>query len=63
MPAESQEEVVCEVCQDRFEQFYNEEREEWHLKMAVRVDGKTYHPLCYEDLQVTNLKCSFKHLF
>lgn len=42
----------CEVCQDRFEQFYNEEKEEWHLRMAISIDGKTYHPLCYEDYQV-----------
>lgn len=42
----------CEVCQDRFDQFYNEEKEEWHLRMAVNVDGKNYHPLCYEDYQV-----------
>ena len=42
----------CEVCQEQFEQFYNEDKEEWHLRMAVRVDGATYHPLCYEDFQV-----------
>lgn len=39
----------CDVCQDKFEQFYNEEKEEWHLRMAIRVDNKTYHPLCYDD--------------
>lgn len=43
----------CEICQDKFEQFYNEEKEEWHLRMAMRVDGKTYHPLCYEDYQAS----------
>lgn len=42
----------CEICQDRFEQFYNEEKEEWQLRMAMRVNDKTYHPLCYEDYQV-----------
>lgn len=42
----------CEVCQEKLEQFYNEDKEEWHLKMAIRVEDKTYHPLCYEDLQV-----------
>lgn len=42
----------CEVCQDRFDQFYNEEKEEWHLRMAIRADGKDYHPVCYEDYQV-----------
>ena len=40
------------MCHDKFEQFYNEEREEWHLRAAVRIDGKTYHPLCYDDYKV-----------
>lgn len=44
----------CEVCQEKLEQFYNEDKEEWHLKMAIRVEDKTYHPLCYEDLQAND---------
>ncbi|XP_047121818.1 uncharacterized protein LOC124805343 [Schistocerca piceifrons] len=51
--AEGQEDAVCDVCHDHFEQFYNEEREEWHLRMAIRVDGHVYHPLCYEDLKAS----------
>lgn len=43
----------CEVCHDKFDQFYNEEKEEWHLKMAIRVEDKTYHPLCYDDYKAT----------
>ncbi|CAH1974031.1 unnamed protein product [Acanthoscelides obtectus] len=39
----------CEVCRDKFDQFFNEEKEEWHLRNAIRVDNKTYHPVCYED--------------
>ncbi|CAE1234846.1 PCF11 [Acanthosepion pharaonis] len=42
---------VCEICGDPFEQFWEEEEEEWHLKNAVRVEGKTYHPVCYEDVK------------
>lgn len=42
----------CDVCYDAFDQFYNEEKEEWHLRMAIRVDDKLYHPLCYEDYKV-----------
>lgn len=41
------------MCHDKFEQFYNEEREEWHLRAAVRIEGKTYHPLCYDDYKVS----------
>ncbi|XP_063228408.1 serine/arginine repetitive matrix protein 2-like isoform X2 [Bacillus rossius redtenbacheri] len=50
---ESLEDTFCDVCHDKFEQFYNEEREEWHLRAAVRVDGKTYHPICYEDFKAS----------
>ncbi|XP_078078009.1 pre-mRNA cleavage complex 2 protein Pcf11 isoform X1 [Mustelus asterias] len=40
---------VCEICQEAFEQYWDEDEEEWHLKNAVRVDNRTYHPACYED--------------
>ncbi|XP_058118043.1 uncharacterized protein LOC131260360 [Anopheles coustani] len=43
----------CHMCHEVFEQFYNEETEEWHLKCAIRVDGSTYHPLCYEDYKAS----------
>nr|CAD7456296.1 unnamed protein product [Timema tahoe] len=49
---ESLEDTFCDVCHDKFEQFYNEDREEWHLRLAVRVDGKTYHPFCYDDYKI-----------
>ncbi|XP_035773980.1 uncharacterized protein LOC118456936 isoform X2 [Anopheles albimanus] len=43
----------CHMCHDVFEQFYNEETEDWHLKCAIRIDGYTYHPLCYEDYKAS----------
>uniref|UniRef100_A0A182SJH5 Uncharacterized protein n=1 Tax=Anopheles maculatus TaxID=74869 RepID=A0A182SJH5_9DIPT len=43
----------CHMCHDMFEHFYNEETEEWHLKNAIRIDGSTYHPLCYEDYKAS----------
>ncbi|KAJ8919283.1 hypothetical protein NQ315_003867 [Exocentrus adspersus] len=46
----------CEVCREKFDQFFNEEREEWHLRNAIRVDEKTYHPICYEDYQQSFLE-------
>ncbi|RZC34227.1 pre-mRNA cleavage complex 2 protein Pcf11, partial [Asbolus verrucosus] len=46
----------CEVCQDKFDHFFNEDKEEWHLKNAIRVDDKTYHPVCYEDYQTSLLE-------
>uniref|UniRef100_A0A6J0UT11 Pre-mRNA cleavage complex 2 protein Pcf11 n=1 Tax=Pogona vitticeps TaxID=103695 RepID=A0A6J0UT11_9SAUR len=44
----------CEICQEQFEQYWDEEEEEWHLKNAIRVDEKIYHPSCYEDYQKTS---------
>ncbi|XP_023168647.2 uncharacterized protein LOC111597926 isoform X2 [Drosophila hydei] len=43
----------CDMCHEKFEQFYNEELEEWHLRSAIRVDDKIYHPLCYEDYKTS----------
>lgn len=56
VPADSNsQETCCEICHDKFEQFYNEEKEEWHLRMAIRVEDKTYHPLCHDDYQASLL--------
>lgn len=44
---------VCDMCHDEFEHFYNEETEEWHLRNAIKVDEKVYHPICYEDFKVS----------
>jgi hypothetical protein len=44
---------VCDMCHDPFDQFFNEETEEWHLRSALRFDDKFYHPICYEDYKVS----------
>ncbi|XP_076321065.1 pcf11 cleavage and polyadenylation factor subunit isoform X2 [Tachypleus tridentatus] len=44
----------CFVCNEAFQLFWVEEDEEWHLRDAVRVDEKVYHPLCYEDFKKTS---------
>ena len=31
---------MCELCQESFDQFWDEEEEEWHLKDAIRVAGR-----------------------
>lgn len=49
----------CEVCHERFEQYYNEDLEEWHLKLAIMMDDRFYHPLCYEDYKVWFLFCFY----
>lgn len=40
--------VVCELCLDKFEQFYHDETEEWYFKNAMKVNDRYYHPICYE---------------
>lgn len=53
VPTGSDEDARCQVCHDAFEQFYNEEKEEWHLRPAVNYEEKNYHPLCLEDFKVS----------
>ncbi|KAM7343587.1 pcf11 cleavage and polyadenylation factor subunit isoform 2-T2 [Cochliomyia hominivorax] len=44
---------ACDMCQEKFEQFYDNELEEWHLRCAIRIEDKIYHPLCYEDYKAS----------
>jgi len=57
VPTGSDEDSRCQVCHDSFEQFYNEEKEEWHLKPTVSYENKNYHPLCLEDHKVSIFSC------
>ncbi|KAJ1521390.1 hypothetical protein ONE63_003065 [Megalurothrips usitatus] len=45
--------TICELCHERFDQFYNEEKEEWHLKDCLVADGLPYHPFCYKDYRIS----------
>ncbi|KAM4701636.1 pre-mRNA cleavage complex 2 protein Pcf11 [Discoglossus pictus] len=45
---------ICDICQEQFEQYWDEEEEEWHLKNAMCVNEKIYHPSCYEDYKNTS---------
>ncbi|XP_076175712.1 pcf11 cleavage and polyadenylation factor subunit isoform X1 [Ptiloglossa arizonensis] len=55
VPTGSDEDSRCQVCHDAFEQFYNEEKEEWHLRPAINFEGKNYHPLCLDDYKEKSL--------
>ncbi|XP_076641398.1 pcf11 cleavage and polyadenylation factor subunit isoform X2 [Halictus rubicundus] len=55
VPTGSDEDSRCQVCHDAFEQFYNEEKEEWHLRPAINFEEKNYHPLCLEDYKEKSL--------
>ncbi|XP_076236159.1 pcf11 cleavage and polyadenylation factor subunit isoform X3 [Calliopsis andreniformis] len=55
VPTGSDEDSRCQVCHDAFEQFYNEEKEEWHLRPAINFEDKNYHPLCLDDYKEKSL--------
>lgn len=46
----------CALCGDPFLQFYNEDREEWHLRNALTHHDRHYHPLCLADYKVPNMQ-------
>ncbi|KAM3958336.1 uncharacterized protein ACR2FA_007662 [Aphomia sociella] len=46
----------CALCGDTFQQFYNEDKEEWHLRNSVRHEDNNYHPLCFEDYKASLTK-------
>ncbi|GBP76226.1 Pre-mRNA cleavage complex 2 protein Pcf11 [Eumeta japonica] len=56
VPAGAPEDQHCALCGDKFDQFYNEDKEEWHLRKAVRHEDKNYHPLCFEDYKASLTK-------
>ena len=45
--------TICQLCHDKFENFYNEEKEEWHLRNCLVDNGLPYHPFCYKDFRVS----------
>lgn len=49
--SEDEEKNRCPVCREEFELAWFEEEEEWRLKKAIigSIDGRIYHPLCYDD--------------
>ncbi|XP_013195620.2 uncharacterized protein LOC106138874 isoform X2 [Amyelois transitella] len=48
--------AACALCGDKFDQFYNEDKEEWHLRNSVRHNELNYHPMCYEDYKASQAK-------
>ncbi|XP_014235867.1 pre-mRNA cleavage complex 2 protein Pcf11-like isoform X2 [Trichogramma pretiosum] len=49
VPAGMDDDAFCQVCREAFEQFYHDEKEEWHLRPAISFDNKNFHPICLED--------------
>lgn len=40
---------ACDVCNDMFDIFFDEDSEDWHLRNAIRIDEAVFHPDCYGD--------------
>lgn len=49
---------LCPACHETFEQTWDDEREGWYLKNAIRINNETYHPTCYEDAKRLMSNCS-----
>ncbi|XP_078371534.1 uncharacterized protein LOC144655193 [Oculina patagonica] len=56
LSGDTEAEAECDICCEKFEQFWEETNEEWHYKAAVRIDGKTYHYLCYQDVKENQMQ-------
>ncbi|XP_016841286.1 uncharacterized protein LOC100679358 isoform X1 [Nasonia vitripennis] len=41
--------AICNLCKESFEQFFNDSDDEWHVRPAVAFEGQNYHPRCLED--------------
>ncbi|KAJ8720492.1 hypothetical protein PYW08_005957 [Mythimna loreyi] len=47
---------ACALCGDAFQQFYNEDKEEWHLRNSVKHNDDYYHPACFDDYKASLTK-------
>jgi len=41
----------CKVYYETFETFFHDEDDDWHLRIAILVEGKTFHPFCFADFK------------
>uniref|UniRef100_A0A914XLI4 CID domain-containing protein n=1 Tax=Plectus sambesii TaxID=2011161 RepID=A0A914XLI4_9BILA len=42
----------CAVCNEKFEEYWDEDDDAWKFKDCMLADGKAYHPTCYQDVSV-----------
>jgi pre-mRNA cleavage complex 2 protein Pcf11 len=45
IPAEG-ESQKCAICHEELDKYYDQDREEWMLRKAVKKDGRFYHLIC-----------------
>jgi pre-mRNA cleavage complex 2 protein Pcf11 len=48
-PSDVNKKLPCPICQEKFEEFWCDEQEQWMLRNAVMVNDKIYHATCYTD--------------
>jgi len=53
---------VCAVCGDKFDKFFDSEREAWMYRGAVRHNGSIYHPACLDDAEKVDVRRTL-HLY
>ena len=39
----------CPICKEKFDSEYDEEKEDWVWKNAIKVGGRIYHASCYAE--------------
>jgi hypothetical protein len=44
----------CQICGERFEEFYDDPHEEWMFEGAIQVNGVIYHHKCWLDQSSKN---------
>ena len=45
---------ACKTCGEKFEKSWDDDVEGWRLKDAIRCNGRTYHPVCCDDANVSD---------
>ncbi|CAH1634941.1 unnamed protein product [Spodoptera littoralis] len=46
----------CALCGDIFQQFFNNDEQEWHIRNAIKHKDDYYHPLCFKDYKTALTK-------
>lgn len=52
--------AVCEMCGDVFDEFFDEDKDEWHLSHCLLFEKKLYHPACFNDHQASSKVASIE---
>ncbi|KAI8054310.1 hypothetical protein BDF22DRAFT_678375 [Syncephalis plumigaleata] len=48
-PSDVKKKLPCPICQEKFEEFWCDDEDQWMLRNAVMVNDRIYHATCYTD--------------